>query len=138
MPFFNSTWPRDAMGSQLYDRQLYDGYFFCFQPEIPFFQNLFRKIKIVSWSRNLVHKLIRISRIQWWCSLFCFRPEILFLGKFGPKNQNDQFKVKLDTWTNSNMQNSMGMFTFLFSAKKYSFWTHLVQNVKIISLRWNW
>ena len=28
---------------------------------------------------------------------FCFRPEIPFLGKFDPKSQNYQFKVKLDT-----------------------------------------
>ena len=27
--------------------------------------------------------------------LFCFRPEIPFLGKFGPKNQKCQFKQKL-------------------------------------------
>ena len=24
--------------------------------------------------------------------LFCLRPQIIFLGKFGPKNQNCQFK----------------------------------------------
>ena len=34
------------------------------------------------------------------------------MGKFGSKNQNCQFKVKLDIYTNSNMQNSMVMFTF--------------------------
>ena len=30
-----------------------------------------------------------------------------FLGKFGPKIQNFLFKVKFDTKTNLNMQNSM-------------------------------
>ena len=40
------------------------------------------------------------------------RPEIPFLGKFGPKNQNCQFKVKLDIYANLSMQNSMVMFTF--------------------------
>ena len=29
-----------------------------------------------------------------------------FLGKFGPKNQNCQFKLKFGTKTNSNEQNS--------------------------------
>ena len=33
--------------------------------------------------------------------------EISFLGKFGPKTPNCFFKVKFDTKTNSNMQNSM-------------------------------
>ena len=33
--------------------------------------------------------------------------EIPFLETFGPKNQNFQFKFKLGTKTNSNMQNSM-------------------------------
>ena len=28
--------------------------------------------------------------------------EISFLGKFGPKNQNYQFKQKFDAYTNSN------------------------------------
>ena len=28
---------------------------------------------------------------------FCFPREIPFLGKFGPKSENCQFKVKLDT-----------------------------------------
>ena len=33
-------------------------------------------------------------------------------GKFGPGNQNSQFKLKFGTKNNSNMQNSMMMFTF--------------------------
>ena len=41
---------------------------------------------------------IRICRIQWLCSLFLFRPQIPFLGKFGPKNQNCQFILKCGTW----------------------------------------
>ena len=32
--------------------------------------------------------------------LICFRPEILFLGKFVSKNQNCQFELKSVTWTN--------------------------------------
>ena len=41
---------------------------------------------------------------------FRFQPEISCLGQFGPKNQNSQLKVKLDTQTNSNMQNLMMLF----------------------------
>ena len=67
----------------------------------------------------------------------CFWPEIPFLGKFGPKNQNYQFKLKFGTYTNSNMQNSMVMFIFFVFDWKYPFWANLVQKVKIISLSWN-
>ena len=87
-------------------------YFFRFRPEIPFLENLVQKIKIVSWRRNLVLTLIRICRIQWDVHFFRLLSEIPFLSKFGPKIQNFQFKAKLDTYTNSNMQNSMVMFTF--------------------------
>ena len=50
---------------------------------------------------------------------FRFRPQIPFLGKFGPKNQNCQFILKFGTWTNSNMQNSMAIFNFSFSLGKF-------------------
>ena len=33
-------------------------------------QNLAQKLKIVTWIRNSVLRLIQICRIQWWCSLF--------------------------------------------------------------------
>ena len=59
--------------------------------------NLIQKIKIVSLSWNLVPTLIRICRIQWWCSLFSALDRKHFLGKFGPKNQNCQFKLKFGT-----------------------------------------
>ena len=45
---------------------------------------------------------------------FRFPPEISFLGKFGQKNPNYQFKLKFGSYTNSNMQNSLMMFTFPF------------------------
>ena len=62
-----------------------------------FLKNLVQNIKIVILCWNLIPRLIWICRIQWWCSLFCFRPEILFLLKFGTKNQNCQFKMKFGT-----------------------------------------
>ena len=45
--------------------------------------------------QNLVSTLIRIHRIQWWSEFFCFRLEIPFLGIFGSKNQNRQFKLNI-------------------------------------------
>ena len=68
---------------------------------------------------------------------FRFRPEILFLGKFVQKNQNSKYKVKLDTLSNSNMRDSMMLFTFFAFDRKYSFCANLVQKVKIVRLRWN-
>ena len=70
-------------------------------------------------------------------NFFCFSVEILFLGKFGPKNQNYQFKLKFGTYTNSNMHNSVVIFTFSVFDWKYPFWANLVQKVKTVSLSWN-
>ena len=63
-------------------------HFFWFIPETPFWANLVQQIKIVSLSWNLVPRLFRIWRTQWWFDFFCIRPETPFLGKFGPTNQN--------------------------------------------------
>ena len=48
--------------------------------------NLFPTFKSVCLKWNLVLRLIRIGRTQWWY--------LSFLGKIGPKNQNCQFKLK--------------------------------------------
>ena len=47
-----------------------------------------------------------------WTPCTVFNWKYLFLGKFGPKTQNYHFKLKFCTCTNSNIQNSMVMFTF--------------------------
>ena len=52
---------------------------------------------------------------------FCFGPEILFLGKFDPNDQNCQFEFKFGTYTNMNMQNTMVVFTFSIFDRKYLF-----------------
>ena len=52
---------------------------------------------------------------------FCFRSEKPFLGKFGPRNQNFQFRLNFGTQTNLNMQNSMMMFTSPVFDRKYLF-----------------
>ena len=46
-------------------------------------------------------------------AIFCFPPHIPFFGKFAPKNQNCQFKLKFGTLSNSIIKNSMVMFTFV-------------------------
>ena len=57
----------------------------------------------------------------------CFRLDISFLDNLGPKNRNCQFKLRFVTTTNSNMQNSMALFTFSVSDRKQPFWVNLVQ-----------
>ena len=87
----------------------------------PFWTNLVQNIKIVSLSWTLVPRLIRIRRIQWWCLIFPFLTGNIFLDKLGLKNQNYQFKLKFGTYTNSNMQNSMVIFTFVCFWPEFSF-----------------
>ena len=57
--------------------------------------------------------------------------------KFGPQNQNCQFKLKFGTWTNLNIHNWMVLFTFSIFDRKYPFLENLVQKIKIPSLSWN-
>ena len=52
---------------------------------------------------------------------FGFQSEMPFLGKFGSKSQNYLFELKSGTYTNSNMQISMEMFTFFLSDQKCPF-----------------
>ena len=59
------------------------------------------------------------------------------MDKLGPKNQNFQFRLKFGTWTNSNMQNSVVIFTFSIFDQKYHFRANLVQKINFVSLIWN-
>ena len=78
----------------------------------PFWASLVQKIKIVSFSWNLIHSLTQIWKTQWWCSLFLFFNATHFYCKFVSKNQNCLLKLKFGIQTNLNMQNSMMMFFF--------------------------
>ena len=69
----------------------------------PFWVSLAQKMKIVSFSWNLIHSLTQIWRTQWWCSLFLFFNDTPFYGKFVSKNQNCLLKLKFGTQTNLNM-----------------------------------
>ena len=110
---------------------------FVFGLIYPVCDNFVQKIKIVSLWWNLIPRIIWICWIRWRCSLFLLLTGDALLGQFGPNFQYLQFKVKLDTGTNSIMQNSMAVFTFFFFYQKRSFGVNLVQNVKIVSLRLN-
>ena len=82
-------------------------HFFCFRPEKSFWVNLVKKIKIVSLSWNLLPRLIWISRINDDVHFFCF---CAYLSWANLVQNSKLFKVKFDTKTNSNMQNSMLMY----------------------------
>ena len=47
---------------------------------------------------------------------------------------NFNFKFKSYAETNSNMNNSMMLFTFSLLEQKDPFWANLVQKIKIVSL----
>ena len=76
--------------------------------------NLVQKIKITSLSWNLVPGLIQICTIHWRYWLYLFLTKNTLFGKFDPKNQNCQFKLKFGSKINSKMLNSVVMFTFCF------------------------
>ena len=52
---------------------------------------------------------------------FRFQLKTPFLGKFGPKYQNYQLRVKFGTPTNSNMQNLMVMLVVCIAATQRTF-----------------
>ena len=58
---------------------------------------------------------------------------MLFLGKYGPKNQKFCFKLKLSTLPYLDMQVSVVMFTFSIFDRKYSFWSKKIKIVSSIS-----
>ena len=53
------------------------------------------------------------------------------MGKFTPKIQNCLFKVKFDTKTDSNMQNSIAVF---LTENSYPLWANLVQKIATVNL----
>ena len=63
-----------------------NGPFAVLDQKYPFWVNLVQKIKIVSFSWNLVLRLIQICRTQWWCSLFPFSTGNSFFGQIWSQN----------------------------------------------------
>ena len=79
---------------------------------------IFLKDESPTLSWNFVPRLIRICRIQWWCSRFPFLIGHILLGWPSLiRKSNCQSKLKFCTNTNLNTQNSMVMGFFLFSTE---------------------
>ena len=110
---------------------------FVFDWKYHFWANLAQKVKIISWNRNLVTRLIWICTIQWYCSLFLFLSGNTLFGQICSKKSKFHFKLKFGTYTNLNMQNLMVNFIFFVFEWKYLFWANLVQKIKILTLSWN-
>ena len=100
-----------------------------------------KKTRVVSLSWNLVSRIIRLCRIHWWCSLLQFLTGNIFFGdKFGPKNQNCQFKLKFYAYTTVIQVWRIRWWCSLFVVfdRKDSFFVaNLFQKIKIICWRWN-
>ena len=79
------------------------------------------KFNIVSNDHGRTHK----------CDFSVFHQKYPFLGKYSPKNQNSQFKLKLGTKTNSNMQNSIVLFTFSVLDQNHPFFDKFGQKNEI-------
>ena len=110
--------------------------FLCSTGSILFWANLVSRSEIC-WKWNLVARLIRICRIQWWCSLFLFSTGNTLFGKIWTKKWKILFKIKFGTVTNLEIQNSKVVFPFSFLDRKYPSWLNLIQKIKIGTLDWN-
>ena len=106
--------------------------FSVFHQKNPFRVNFVQKISL-SW--NLVSRLIRICRIQWWCSLFLFMTGNTLSGE--KKTKLASWSWNLVTRSNSNMHDSVVQFTFSVFARKYPFSANFVWKIKIVILSWN-
>ena len=91
-----------------------DVHFFAFDHKYLSWANLLQKFKIVCSEWNLIQRVFEYAKFIGGVYFICFRLNIAtFFGKFGPKSRNCQFKVKIGTYTNSNMKNSIFMVIFL-------------------------
>ena len=66
-------------------------------------------------------------------SIYLFQTDLIatLFDKFGRKNSNCQFKLKIGTNTNLDMKNSVVMFIFCVFQRKYSFLGNLLQKSKL-------
>ena len=111
--------------------------FLCFRLEMPFSGKFFtkKKIKIVSFSWNLVLNKFQYAEINGDIYFIYFRLKISFLGKFCPKNYNCQLKLKSGAEADSNANNSIMMFIFLCFGLEVSFFReYLFKKIKIACL----
>ena len=78
-----------------------------------------KKSKLSLWAEIWYLKQFEHAEFNGDVHFFCFWSEISFWDKFGRKSQNYHFKLKFVTYTNSNMKNSMMLFSF------FSFWVQI-------------
>ena len=116
--------------------------FSVFHRKYPYWANFFSKFKIILISWNWEQRLVPLCRIQWCYSLFLSYIDwkYPFWVNSVQKNQNCWFKLRSGTKANSNMQNSIVIFIFLyffFLDRIYPCWANSLQKTKIVSLSWN-
>ena len=90
----------------------------------------------LSW--NLVLSLIQICRAQWWCLFYLFLTGSILFWKICFKKWNCLLRLKFITWTNSNMQNSMVLFSFYFLGWKDPFWVKNGPKVQNCQFKWKY
>ena len=86
----------------------------------------------VYYARGLVVQ--QMVRIHCCCSLFSFSTGSTLFAQICSKMLK-LLKLKFESQSNSNMQNSLMLFTFFVFDRKCPFWANLVQKIKIVSLR---
>ena len=84
----------------------------------------------------MVPRLIRICRIQWWCSLLYFRSENPFFGRFRPKIQNF-LKLNLVPWLIWIWRIQRWCSVFLGFFIINTLWGNFGPKNQIVSLSWN-
>ena len=93
-----------------------------------FWVNLVQKIKIVNSRWNLVLRLIWTCRIQFWCSLFLFFTRNTLFGYIWSKIL--KLLVSAEIWyINSNIHNSIAVFTFSVLDPEYPFLAYLIEKI---------
>ena len=100
----------------------------------PFWVNLDLKIRIVSFSRSLVLRLIVIWTIQWLCSFFLFSIRGILYWEIYLK------KIKIVCWS-WNLEPRLTWICrtrwsfpfFFFLNEKHPFWLNLVEKLKIVT-----
>ena len=114
--------------------------FSVFDGKCPFWANLILKLDIVRLSWNLLPSWFEYTAFNRDVHLFFFWPKIPFFSKLDP--ESCQFKLKLGTLTNLNMQKSMVMFIFfcfwpssLVQKINFAFWCYLINLPAVYSQR---
>ena len=90
-----------------------------------------KKNEIDSLGWNLVCSLIQICRIQWWCELFLSLNRNTIFGQIWSKT-SQIVSLSWNLVPNSNLQNTMRMFTLSVFDRKYPSFRNLFQKIEIV------